>query len=193
MTNRGKNAPRCARCFMLEGLCVCADIPSLKSRTELVVILSSSEAKKPTNTGRLAALAISPSRVLVRGLPDAPLDLAFLDPARTVVLCPDEEATSLDVFRFEGALTLVVPDGSWRQASKMPRREPLLRDLPRVKLPLLPHEALRARAETKDNGMSTLGAIAHAYAHLESPDVGDALLRFHALVIARILRGRGAA
>jgi len=163
-------------------------MPQLHTRTKLLVILHTSEAKKPTNTGRLAALCTDNSEVLIRGLPDQPLDLSSLAGQRALVLAPDDDATVVE--RLEGPVTLVVPDGSWRQASKMPRREPMLRDLPRVKLPPLLSRAPALRLETKDNGLATFVAIAHALGVLEDAAIERRLLTFYDIVAERILLAR---
>ena len=173
---------------MLAQGCVCAIVPQLRTRTRLLVILHAAEAKKPTNTGRLAALCTDNSQVLVRGLPDAPLNLGFLAGERALVLCPDASATLVQPVAFP--VTLIVPDGSWRQASKMPRREPMLRDLPRVRLPPVSARAPELRKETKDNGLATFVAIAHALGLLEDPAIERSMLAFYAVVAERILRAR---
>ena len=173
--------------MLLQG-CVCAAVPQLHTRTRLLVILHAAEAKKPTNTGRLAALCTDNSQVLVRGLPHEPLDLSFLAGQNALVLCPDEAATIVQPVAFP--VTLIVPDGSWRQASKMPRREPMLRDLPRVRLPPLSTRSPALRKESKDEGQATFVAIAHALGVLEDPAIEQALLAFYDVVAQRILRAR---
>jgi DTW domain-containing protein len=173
---------------MLTQGCVCALAPHLQIRTRLLLLLHDDEAKKPTNTGRLAALCCANSQVLVRGRRNEPLDLSFLVGQNAVVLCPDETAT---VARpVAGPLTLIVPDGSWRQASKMPRREPMLRDLPRITLPPLSPRLPALRRETKDNGLPTFVAIAHALGLIEDPAIERALLAFYDVVAERIVRAR---
>lgn len=173
---------------MLEASCVCTLAPRLRPRTQLVLILHAAEAKKPTNTGRLAALCCENSRVLVRGRRDEPLGLEFLAGKNALVLCPDEGATL--VVPTPEPVTLIVPDGSWRQASKMPRREPMLRDLPRIRLPPLVARSPALRRETKDDGLATFVAIAHALGVLEDPALERALLDFYDVVAERILLAR---
>lgn len=174
--------------------CVCAAIPSLTLRTRLVLLLHFEEAKKPTNTGRLAALAVTDSEVHIRGARDVPLDLASLaDPSRrAVVLTPSDDAVPLDaafLAKDPRPITLVVPDGSWRQASKMPRREPALRRLERVRLVAVPQPPSTTRREPREDGLSTLAAIAHALTAIE--DGGAALLALDRLVTERTLESRG--
>lgn len=191
---RSKTAERCERCHALTAVCFCACIPALDTRARLVVVLHMQEAKRPTNTGRLATLALTNSELHLRGVLDAPAELAFAPDRRTVVLYPDADATVLSaqwVAADTRPITLVVPDGSWRQASKMPRRELALRDLPRVKLPpmLAPQTALRR--EPKPEGMATLAAIAYAFGIIESPAVEAALLGVLHAAVAATLRARG--
>jgi DTW domain-containing protein YfiP len=173
---------------MLVQGCVCVLAPRLHTRTHLLVILHAAEAKKPTNTGRLAALCMDNSQVLVRGRQNEPIDLAFLAGRNAVVLCPDESATVVEPSA--DPVTLIVPDGSWRQASKMPRREPMLRDLPRIRLPALTSPAPELRRETKANGLATFVAIAHALGIIEDPAIERTLLTFYDVVAERILRAR---
>jgi len=173
---------------MIEEGCVCGLMPRLHTRTRVLVILHAAEAKKPTNTGRLAALCSDNSQVLIRGLRNEPLDLGFLAGQNAVVLCPDESVTLVQ--RISAPLTLVVPDGSWRQASKMPRREPMLRDLPRVRLPRSLKLPPALRRETKDQGLATFVAIAQALGIIEDPALEQALLAFYEVVVERILRAR---
>jgi DTW domain-containing protein len=174
---------------MLE--CICSALPSLAVRTKLVVLLHAREAKKPTNTGRIAALAVTGSEVHVRGRPNEPADLSHLIEAgrRVVVLFPQDGAQVLT--KSAEPTTLIVPDGSWRQASKMHRREQVLAPLPCVTLPELSAPHLRVRRETKTNGLSTLAAIAHALGILEGEAIKEALLSLDRSVAERVLRSRG--
>jgi DTW domain-containing protein YfiP len=54
MSRRNNAASRCNRCRMHSSLCVCALIPTLETRTRLVLVIHRAEDRKPTNTGRLA-------------------------------------------------------------------------------------------------------------------------------------------
>ena len=87
--------------------------------------------------------------------------------------------------------TLIVPDGSWRQASKMGQREEALRHVQRVKLAAGAPSRYRLRRETKPEGLATLEAIARALGVLESHAVEDALLAVFDLMVERTLRSRG--
>src|SRR5689334_14281839 len=55
LSRRQKPHLRCADCRMHRGLCICALLPRISTRTRVVLVLHQLEALKPTNTGILAA------------------------------------------------------------------------------------------------------------------------------------------
>jgi DTW domain-containing protein YfiP len=174
-------------------LCLCALIPRLETRTRLVLYIHRFEERKPTNTGLLAASCLTRSEVRFRGGPDD-LSRPFTceDGTEPLVLFPYEGATPLDRFPTNGApVTLVVPDGNWRQASKMYKRVPGLAGLRCVALPEGPRSDYRLRSEAHQDGLSTLEAIARAIGILESKDVQRAMERVLLAMVERTLWARG--
>jgi DTW domain-containing protein len=174
-------------------LCVCALIPRVVTRTRLVLVIHRIEARKPSNTGRLAAECLPNSEVWVRGhaeAPSAPLDVDAASDA--VFLFPHEGARSL--VEFAGSrrpITLIVPDGTWRQASKVRQRVPGLRDIPCVSLPPDAPSIYRLRAEAHDHGLATIEAIARAMGILEGVHVRRALEHVFRAMVERTLWARG--
>lgn len=182
---------------MFDTLCICALVPRLVTRTRLHLVMHRDEARKPTNTGRLAARCLENSEVWVRGIAGK-VDPTFQpDPARiAVLLYPAEDAVPID--RFVGSprpVTLVVPDGTWRQAGKMRARLPGLAELQCVSLPPGPETTYGLRAETHPCGLATLEAIARALAVLEGPTVSAQLEQIFAEMVrrTRVLRGQSPA
>ncbi|MFS8068902.1 MAG: tRNA-uridine aminocarboxypropyltransferase [Byssovorax sp.] len=191
---RAKN--RCPDCLMSAPLCICSAIPRLTIRTSVIVLMHHREVKMPTNTGRLAHQCLVGSRLVLRGLKDEPAELgsegAFA--GTPLLLHPTEDAIPLDASfqaRVPPPYTLIVPDGSWRQASKMGSREESLRAILRVKLPTSEPSRYRLRKETKPGGLATIEAIARALGFLESPEVEEALEKIFALMVERTLLSRG--
>ena len=174
MTRRDNTAQRCPRCLMLPGLCVCDLVPRprLETRTRLVLVIHRYEDRKPTNTGRLAAACLANSEVIVRGHEWHPTPPFACDPdTQPLLLFPHEGAVPLT----EAAIpsrpaTLIVPDGNWRQASKVRQRVPGLRDVPCVSLPVGAPSDYRLRTEAHEGGLATIEAIARALALLEGSD-----------------------
>jgi len=178
---------------MHNSLCVCDRVPRLDTRTSLVLVIHHTEARKPTNTGQLAASCLVGSRILVRGRPsheEEPLPVA--PGSRVLLLYPADDAIPLDELapELDGRVTLVVPDGNWRQASKVRRRVPGLEAATCVTLPPEP-SAYRLRAEAHAHGLATLEAIARAYGILEGPAVRDAIEWPFRAMVERTLWSRG--
>jgi DTW domain-containing protein YfiP len=199
MSRRNNAASRCARCRMHSSLCVCALIPTLATRTRLVLVIHRAEDRKPTNTGRLAAEAMPGSRVIVRGRATEPQDeLVFCEGTRPLFLFPHDDAVPLaklaSVAGDDRPVTLIVPDGNWRQASKVRNRVAGMRDVPCVSLPVGEPSIYRLRLEAHPFGLATLEAIARSLRILEGdagPQVERALLHVFRAMVERTLWSRG--
>jgi DTW domain-containing protein len=196
MSRRNNAARRCAQCRMHKSLCVCALIPRIETRTRLLLVIHRAEDRKPTNTGRLAAACLVNSEVVVRGHAAELAEPLRLAPgSQPVLLYPAEDAVPLvDLAPSLGPdVTLIVPDGNWRQASKVRARVPGMREVPCVTLPASAAKpsVYRLRSEAHAHGLATIEAIARAMAILEGPHVEEALeLPFRAMV-ERTLWARG--
>jgi DTW domain-containing protein YfiP len=131
--------------------------------------------------------------MLVRGDLDAPFGLAEHLPAgcRPFILYPADDGIEINhTMRESGPYTLVVPDGNWRQTSKMRRREPLLAGIQTVTLPPGPDSRYLVRRETKAQGLATIEAIARALGILEGECVQRELEAVFALMVQRTLAGK---
>lgn len=181
---------------MHKSLCVCALIPRIETRTRLLLVIHRSEDRKTTNTGRLATECLVNSEVVVRGhAAEAAEPLAIAEGSQAVLLYPAEDAVPLTELApsLAPGVTLIVPDGNWRQASKVRARVPGLRELPCVTLPASAGKpsVYRLRSEAHAHGLATIEAIARAFGILEGPHVEEALeLPFRAMV-ERTLWARG--
>jgi DTW domain-containing protein YfiP len=185
---------------MLGGLCVCPLMPRprIETRTRLVLVIHRYEDRKPTNTGRLAVECLANSETIVRGHESRPTPPFVCAPGtQPLLLFPHEDATALTEVAIPSApVTLVVPDGNWRQASKVRSRVPGLRDVPCVSLPVGAPSRYRLRTEAREDGLATIEAIARALGHLEGErgqPVRDALERVFRAMVDRTLWSRGAA
>jgi DTW domain-containing protein YfiP len=204
---RGRSDPalRCPACRLHHALCICDRLPSIPTRTRVVLVLHQLEARKPTNTGRLALRCLPNGLVVVRGRPTADgLPAAagagggpppwLAEAPNPVLLFPDEDARPLAEWR-PGAgppVTLVVPDGTWRQASNTRRRIPGLDRAPAAALAPGASSRYRLRRARREGCVSTLEAIARALAILEGdPSIEQRLLAVLELQVERTLRMGG--
>jgi DTW domain-containing protein YfiP len=177
---------------MHESLCICAMVPKLETRTRLVVLMHRAEKRKSTNTGALAAKCIANSEIMVRGVEDHPSAFVTGPETQPLLLFPHEDAVPLDRFAHaDKPITLVVPDGTWRQASKVRARVSGLRDVPCVRLPLESESIYRLRAESHTDRLSTIEAIARAMGILEGMHVREALDHVFRAMVERTLWAKG--
>jgi DTW domain-containing protein YfiP len=198
MGRRAKSSPRCIRCRMHPTQCVCPLIPSLSLRTRVLVLMHRRERTKTTATAHLAQLALTNFETRIHGHRDTPIQLddVLVPEQRVLLLFPTENAKPLtaDVVAADPRpITLIVPDGSWGQARKMPKRIPRLAEAEAVTLVADTPSRYRLRREPVQGGLATLEAIARALGVIEGLEVRRALERpFHAMVEGTLsTRGRG--
>ena len=186
----------CPRCRMARDLCVCDVIQPLVLRTRVVVVMPRVETFRHSNTGRLVNAALPNSEILVRGGPGGPLSLAgrFPPETRPLLLFPGPSSTDLTpelVQADERPITLVVPDGTWNHARKMPARVPGLAAVPQVRLALAEPSSYRLRRAPHADRLATFEAIARALELIEGPGVREPLERLFAVACDRILWSQG--
>lgn len=168
----------------------------------MCLVVHAKELKRTTNTGRLAVRALKNSEMHVRGEGKERLDLSeVLDPKyQPLLLFPSDDAVELDadfVAGLKKPVLLIVPDGNWRQASKVHHRHQELALVQRVclKKKILDETSKAAqknlRAESTADGMATLEAIAHALRWLEGEEVGASLQQLYQQKLTQTLIGRG--
>ncbi len=174
-------------------LCLCSDLQPLALATRVVVVSSTREVPQPTNTGRLVPLTLVGGEVRVRSETPALSAQDFTDPARrTLLLFPAPHSRVLSRDEACGRpVTLVVPDGTWRQARKMTAREPALAGLERVHLPDGPPSRYRLRFHPDARCLATFEAVARALGILEGREVQAHLEHAFALLVERTLWSRG--
>jgi DTW domain-containing protein YfiP len=187
---------RCPLCQMRSELCICSLIPRLELSTRLVLIMHSLEKKSTTNTGRIAHLALPNSELRIWGRHLSPMDTLGLTSSThaTLLLYPSDNAQLLTaefLATLKKPVRLIVPDGTWRQASKMARRIPELAGLPRIKLPPRPASQYGLRQRPNEGSMATLEAIACALGVIEGTVVQTQLETVLSVMVRRTLASRG--
>ncbi|KAF0218872.1 MAG: DTW domain-containing [Geobacteraceae bacterium] len=196
MGSRSKKSERCRRCRMHVQLCICRSIPRYPLDTRLVLVMHRREHTKTTATGPLALEALPNSELRIHGHQDRPLDFSDLNipERRTLLLYPGEDVPILTrslLDRDSRPVTLVVPDGNWRQAARMGRRLPGLEHAEMVRLPEGPRTGWGIRRESHTEGLATFEAIARALGIIESPAVQAGMEDLFRLMVQRTLQARG--
>jgi DTW domain-containing protein YfiP len=153
------------------------------------------EAKLTTNTAHLASLLLPRCEIHIRGEVGRNLESSeILDPRESpLLLYPSEQTKPLTedlVAQLDKPVCLIVPDGSWRQASKVAKREGFLASVPHV---TLNHDAptrYLLRREPKAGGLATFEAIARALGVINGPQIRIEMEKIFALMVDRTLRSR---
>ena len=182
--------PRCPRCRRPASHCLCALIPDLPSRTEVLVLQHPDEVDHALNTANLAVLGLRNAVLWVGEVFEA-LPQWLAEPGyRTCLLFPGEQARAISELPGEAdsrPVRLIVPDGTWRKARKLLYLNPALAALPRVTLADAPPSRYRLRKAPMEGSLSTLEAIVEALKVLEAPADYRALLKpFDALIEGQI-------
>ena len=181
--------PQCSRCLRPVTHCLCALIPSLDSRTRVLLLQHPSEVNHALNTARLAALGLKNAQLVVGEVFEDLPTLLSVPGYQARLLFPADDAQPLQAYASsDEPLLLVVPDGTWRKARKMLHLNPLLAALPRVTLAEGSVSRYRLRKAPVPGALSTIEAIAQALHVLEAPTSFEPLLKpFEALIEGQIV------
>ena len=187
----------CPRCRLHTDLCACDLLAPMPVRTQVVLVTHVCEMRKPTNTGRLAVACLSNALLLERGQRNGALTSIPCAPdSQILLLYPAPEAIRLDQWKAvqpspTRQVTLVVPDGTWRQTRRVRYRIPGLEKAPAVCLPPGLSSSYRLRQTGPSQRLATLEAIAHALRVLGETEVAERLLYIFQVVVDRALWSNG--
>lgn len=188
------NKPRdenshCPRCYQRREICICPILPTVTTKAEFLILRHVYEAQRPSNTGRLAALAMPNSRIIPCGggtrIGLAPIDDEFLQASGTWLLWPDGTSVQTNVVDTIPPTRVVVIDATWQQARRLYSTIPGLRALPRLALPATMRCRERLREQHRSDGMSTLEAVAAAVAKLEGAETAKPLEKLYDELVRR--------
>lgn len=180
--------PRCSQCTRPLAQCLCSLIPSLPSRTRVLIIQHPDEAQHALNTARFVALGLQNAQLIIAETIDD-IEQYLQQPGyRACVLFPGEQAQELNAYQAQQlTLLLIVPDGTWRKARKILHCNPLLAALPRVTLPAGLTSRYRLRKAPIQESLATVEAVSYALDILEPEADFSPLLRpFEALIEGQI-------
>jgi DTW domain-containing protein YfiP len=169
----------CLSCYQRREICICPILPTVTTRTEFLILRHIYEAQRPSNTGRLVALAMPNSRIIPCGggtrIGLLPIDDEFLRVPGIWLLWPDGTGAQPDMADLAHPNRVVVIDATWQQARRLYSSMPALRALPRLALPVPIRSRDRLRDQHRPDGMSTLEAVAAAVAKLEGAEAARPL------------------
>lgn len=198
---RGKSVARCDQCQLAQQACICPWRRSLQSPVDFVLLLHHDEVFKPTNTGRLIA-DIFPANTFAfewsRTEPPQELLHLLADPARfPVIVFPAEGGSGRIVYQdappaTDGRrLTMVLLDGTWRQASRMFRASPWLSHLPAFTFASPREGQYAVRQAIREGQLATAEAAAEILRLCGDENAGQVLSDYFAVFNEHYLATRG--
>jgi len=214
----GDAVARCPECRLFQADCLCSLLPCVPTRNRVVVVLHQLEDHKTSNTGRLAHRCLPNSEIVFRGDPErarrahleklaarggsprpaeplpAPAPSRWPDWSAhgdPVLLFPHPDARPLESWRdHPRPLTLIVPDGTWRQGQRVRHRTPGLGTIPCAAISREAPSNYRLRTTSDPRRLATLEAIAEALGILEGDEPRQALLTIFDVMVQRSLKAR---
>lgn len=161
LAERGR--PTCFSCFRPRSHCVCDLVKPFEAHCRVLVLQHPHERSKYYATAKLVSQGIRNARVL-RGLEFDPRELnRLLDPVvKARLLFPGPTALPCESVNLDPESTLVILDGTWAEARKLYRVNPLLQDLPKVSFAQPLRSSYRIRKQPRDDYLSTVESISYA-------------------------------
>ena len=141
------NLPLCSKCGYLQNSCMCNFFEKkFDTETKITLLIHYKEYIRITNTGKLIQISLKNMNIVKIGEKENPidknLDKIILKNYLNIVLFP---TANIELNKFiadnkktsnKKKINLIIPDGTWRQASKIIRHNNELAKLIKVKLPL---------------------------------------------------------
>jgi DTW domain-containing protein YfiP len=170
--------------------CWCAGIVPIPSRTRVVILQHPREHRMPIGTGRMARLSLSNSELHLGLRFDTDRLAAILVDA--ALLYPGADARPPAEFAEVRPRSLVVLDGTWVEARKLLRHNPVLQALPRIGFVPSVASAYTIRRPPAPHCWSTIEAVAYVLGILEGDPERFAplLVPFHRLVARQLAYGK---
>ena len=161
----------CLRCHRPVPVCYCVHLPNIPTRTRVLLLQHPRERDMAIGTARMAHLALPNSdlRVATDFSQDPVVTAAIAGAAPSYLLFPGRDSVDVAALPRDTAINLFVLDGTWWQAGKLLKLNPLLQKLPRVAFTPTRPSDYRIRRQPAAFCVSTIEALAEVLSRLESP------------------------
>ena len=185
----------CNICRMHKPLCVCNISKKFNIKTKVSVIIPRFEWFKSSNTGSLVKVALDNSEVFIKGLRETPLnvDNLILEDYNNFILYPGGVPLTREfVDSLDKPINLIVPDGTWKSAPRVLKKEEKLHRLKRVTLVENKISQYKVRRTKVEGRISTFEAIIYALDQIENnQEMTKELMNLFLIKVDRLLWLRG--
>ena len=188
-----QTSPKCADCWRAKSKCLCSEIQSLTTKTQVLILQHPQEARNPLTSARLASATLKGTTHKV-GLNWRSLTAALGRPAeskdwavlylgtlknsaqinKTPFQIVTQKGTPVDPASIKG---IVILDGNWKQSKTLWWRNPWLLKLKRIVLnPEVRSNWGKLRKQPRPECLSTIESLSFTLQNLnESSKVSEAL------------------
>ncbi len=193
---RAGNINRCTNCRINNYFCVCSELKTFQSKTNVSLIVHVSELKLTSNSAQFVQKILpDTAEIFIRGKMNQTFsaDPILERSGRPLFLFPDEDSQELGeefLAQNPGPYHLIIPDGNWTQAKKVKKREPKFDDVPTVKLPQGLVAEYKLRKAPRPDWVSTYEAAAYALGVLDGKAVQEHMLTFFGKWVEATLAAR---
>ena len=206
MPSRSLNLDRnCEYCFLPREVCLCSEARSFFEpfqKTKVLVILHVRELKLPTNTARLLGVCLENFQIKLRGLqaldrPEQRFNAIhdISEAYENLFLFPTEKAEVLTtemVEKIQKPIKLIVPDGNWKNCSKVFKRELLEGKVRPIKLVPTELSRYRLRKGPRPECLCTFEAVTEALRIIEpNLKLSQNMKKIFEIFVNRKLKAKG--
>lgn len=165
-------------------MCLCAELPRIETRARIVLVPHATEWDRPSNTGRIAVLTLVRAELAV-WRHDLDRELLLREGHDHYLLHPSGDPIAPS----DRPISLIVPDGTWRETSRIARRLMRVPSVRCVRIDPTPRAGLRVAPD--EHRIGTCDAIADALEALGEREPAERLRAALRPMIERSLWVRG--
>ena len=154
--------------------CLCSFIKKINNLNDVLIFQHVSEKKHALGTAKILSLSLKNSSLYVgEDFKDNLINSALSsDDKKNYLLFPTNEAVSIETLSLEERrqMRLIVVDGTWRKSKLLLHKNPLLKNLPSLKLNPNKTSRYTIRKQPFSGALSTLEAVYETLCFLEQDD-----------------------
>ena len=182
---RGSHTRRCECCLQAQTYCISPWQLRLNTAVNFILLMHPKEPYKSSNTGRLIAeLFPQNTQALIWSRTDMPMDFieqTQREPNLALLYPAGESDKTVNIAALDRPLSVILLDGTWKQAARMARLSPYLQQLPKINLEI-PEEHDYLRTSQTPQQASTAHAAAELLHQLGENDNSAALKHYVTLL-----------
>lgn len=172
----------CVQCHFHSGQCICEKLKPVDTKIRFTIIMHHREYHLTSNTGRLGKNTLPNCEIVLRGLENNPIDWENIlkKDEEVYILYPSDDSIEAIPENIqhpsEKNIHIIVPDGSWKQASKVYKREDAIKHFPCIKLPNKNYKSnYFLRRAPQENYLCTYEAMSKVVEEIESAQLANSM------------------